>query len=1042
MRLSIREHLIPGLRPGERAVGFRLQTGGVGAELRGEITHWFAPIPMQAHGREQRAVVHVGPGAFAYKLRTDDGRWHLDPDNPRTRAVDGLQSSLLVVDGTDEPVVHAPAVPYLHGAEDGRLCVRAALRKGAAGGSLALRLLDADGPREVPMRRVGEEDEHLLFEALVPAQAKRLDYLFVLESGRGIGRGGAALRIEPHELVQALPEWWRDAVLYTVFLDRFRDGSGRTLPLPVDERARAGGDLWGVRDAIPYLAELGVTVLHLTPVAYSHSAHRYDAINPLHVDPALGGEPALRAVIEAAHRHGLRVLLDVVLTHVHRDFLPFCDVRQRGPRSPYAAWFQPLRYPFSEGEDPGYRHYQKGQWQEPLLALDPQSANEDVAAYLVQVLLHYLSLGVDGFRLDAAADVPLGLLRLLRAAVRGVRKDALLLGEVTVDSLFRFTESALDCATDFPLQEALYDWLWRRRGDARRLAEVHARRRFYRGAAQSGLAFTATHDQPRLLSLVAEARVARLGHLITLLGPEVPAVLYGDEIGLRGAPGAGRVAPDEPRALRAFEDAWPDRAPMPWDEQRWDQDTHALFRDALRLRREHVALRRGAYEPLVFDGAPQLLGFRRRSAGEIIEVYAHGGEGSCALALPADAPSDATVLLTLGEARLGGDDRAGWTAELGPFSALVVSRHAPPRVEATRRALLADNAATCAQAFARGALTAPSLPSHLYVTVTERCNLRCQHCITDAPLRTREGRARTLQPFVLDALDEAFAAADYVAFAHGGESLAADVFWEVLERLGRARGGRATDVHLLTNGMLLSEKTVHALIDYGVTSLAVSIDGATAATNDSIRTGAELGRILDNVHRALHIRRERGADLRIGLSSVVTRGNVGELGALGQLAADLGVDWLKVEELYVMNGFTSRELIPPQHLRVREGMTALRSAAEPAGVVVVDHLSARPGIGCLCAAERASDLALSEFRTADDFANRTCFHPCRAAWEQACIDPDGTVHPVSYGHPPLGSLADASLFELWHGEAMQRLRTEALGRIDAIDPTLRRRCSR
>ena len=517
MRLSIREHLIPGLRPGERAVGFRLETGGVGAELRGELTHWFAPIAMQAHGREQRAVVHVGPGAFAYKLRTDDGRWHLDPDNPRTRAIDGLQSSLLVVDGTDEPVVHAPALPYLHVGEDGRLCARAALRKGAAGGSLTLRLLDEDGARDVPMRRVAEEDEHLLFEALAPAQKRRLDYLFVLESGRCIGRGGAALRIEPHELLPALPEWWRDAVLYTVFLDRFRDGSGRTLALPppplIDERARAGGDLWGVRDAIPYLAELGVTVLHLTPVGYSYSAHRYDAVNPLHVDPALGGEPALRAVIEAAHRHGLRVLLDVVLTHVHRDFLPFCDVRQRGPRSPYAAWFQPLRFPFTDGEDPGYRHYQKGQWQEPLLALDAQQANEDVAAYLVQVLLHYLALGVDGFRLDAAADVPLGLLRLLRAAVRGVRKDALLLGEVTVDSLFRFTAGALDCATDFPLQEALYDWLWRRRGDARRLAAVQARRRFYRGASHSGLAFTATHDQPRLLSLVGDSRVARLGHV-------------------------------------------------------------------------------------------------------------------------------------------------------------------------------------------------------------------------------------------------------------------------------------------------------------------------------------------------------------------------------------------------------------------------------------------------------------------------------------------------------------------------------------------------
>ena len=74
-----------------------------------------------------------------------------------------------------------------------------------------------------------------------------------------------------------------------------------------------------VEAALPYLQDLGVTLLHLTPLADSPSAHRYDARNPLAVDPALGGERALALLIErGAARH--RSLADLVHTHVHRDF--------------------------------------------------------------------------------------------------------------------------------------------------------------------------------------------------------------------------------------------------------------------------------------------------------------------------------------------------------------------------------------------------------------------------------------------------------------------------------------------------------------------------------------------------------------------------------------------------------------------------------------------------------------------------------------------------------------------------------------------------
>jgi glycosidase/MoaA/NifB/PqqE/SkfB family radical SAM enzyme len=996
--------------------------GGLGAEVRGEFSHFLAPLPLHRAADGQReATVHVGPGAYAYKFRTDDGCWHLDTDNPRTRSWDGLRNSLLVVDGAVEPVLHAPAHPFLHLRRDGRLCVRAGLRKGATGAQLTVRW-QQDEPRTTAMRLVAEEDEHLLFEAELPTGQREVEYLFVLASGQRIGHcggGGQAFRVAQRELLPPEPAWWADAVVYTVLLDRFRRQGGAAFPSDQPEQARLGGDLWGLCEALPYLADLGINTLHLTPVGSAYSAHRYDGVNPMVVDPALGGEAALRALLTAADRRGMRVLLDIVLTHVHRDFLPFCDVRARGWQSPYAPWFQLYRFPFVDGPYPGYQHYQKGQWQEPLFNLD----SEEVAAYLVQQCVHAINQGAAGLRLDAAADVPLGLLRLLRAAVRAVRPDAVLLGEVTPDNAYRYTDGALDCATDFPLQQAMYDWLWHRRKDARGFAAATARRAFWRGPNSAALAFTATHDQPRLRSLVGDERIARLAHLLLLTRPEVPAIYYGDELGLHSE-----------RPARGFEDAWPDRLPMPWPDgasplPRADAETRLLFQRALRLRAEHAALRRGDLQNLATpDDAAQVLAFRRQLGPSVIEVYAHGTDATVTLPLDASAPAAATVLLALGEAAL--DDGV---VRLGPYAALVVERHPAPAVVALSQALLADNRARCAESFRRGQLTTLALPSTLYLTVTERCNLRCQHCITDAPQRTASGRARTMQPFVLDALGDALAAADYFGFAHGGESLVAPIFKDALRRIQKARREQPYTVHLLSNGMLLTPQTVDELVDLGINSLAVSLDGVTAETNDTIRLGADLRVICHNLRHAVALRQKRGADLRIGISTVVLRDNVDELVALGQLAVELGIDWIKVEETFVMNDFTRHHALLPRARRAQQAVQALRSAVEPAGIVVIDHLA--PPAGCPCT---ATDPAYAEFRSSDDFANRARFLPCRAAWEILCVDPDGTVHPVDYAQPALGSLLHTPLVELWNGEPAQRLRREALHRIAAAQ----RQCCR
>lgn len=952
---------------------------GGSLELVGELPCWQQPIEMERAGGAWQAQLRVAPGVYQLKLRDASGAWHVDPAW-RTWG----ENAVLVVGGTAEPVLHAPASPWLVVHADGRVTIRAALRRGA-GDRLALRVDDGDGADVLAMHAIGGDATHLHLERTLAGAARTLEYAFVLADGRVVEGPDGALRVAPREHAAALPAWWRDAIVYTIFVDRFRraDGTWRD-PAAWSRDTRAGGDLDGIAAALPYLEDLGVTVLHLTPICPSPSPHRYDAIDPVAVAPELGGEAAFARLLEAAHARGMRIVVDVAATHVHREFAPFRDVRERGPASPYWSWFQVQRWPFYDGYDPGYHHYQKGQWEEPLLAVD----EPEVQAAIADWFAAWARRGADGLRVDAAADLPRPLLATIRAAVRAANPQAIVFGEVVPQCLDRFAPGALDAATDFAYREALVGWV---RGGAT-LAEVaHAQR--WRGAAgPHALGFTSTHDQPRIRTVTQDPALARLGLALVALGARVPLLYYGDEIGLAADPSA---------AAREFEDAWPDRQPMPWEPAAWDAETHALVRALLALRRAHAPLRHGDEETIAL--ADDTLLVRRRHLDHAIDVVIHRGEQPATVELPGPAP--ARVLF--GDATL-----AGLTLALPPRSLAVIDRR-----DAVDVALCTHNAAIAAEGFAAGHVECPSYPTRLYLTVTEACNLRCAHCITDAPAKTQAGRARTLQPWLLDALADAFAHADYVAFTHGGESVTAPIFPEVLRRIARARGGRPTDVHLVSNGMLLDGARLGELVDLGLTSLMISLDGATPQTNDRIRVLGKLDRVVANLRAAVALR-PRG--LRVGVSTVVGASNVAELPALGKLCVELGVDWLKIEETSPATPFARRDLLAPDAPEVAAAMAALHDACVGHPLVIVDHL--RAPAACAC----SGDAGAIAFRAADDFANRTTFRPCRMAWEQAAIDPDGTVHVVDYAGAPLGNLLDAPLLALWNAAPALAARTAAL----------------
>lgn len=137
------------------------------------------------------------------------------------------------------------------------------------------------------------------------------------------------------------PAWVQDAVFYQIFPDRFAQSRGVAKPSglepwdsPPTPCGFKGGDLLGVAENLDYLQDLGVNALYFTPIFSSTANHRYHTYDYLAVDPLLGGDAALAELLKAAHRRGMKVVLDGVFNHASRGFFQFNHTLENGAASP------------------------------------------------------------------------------------------------------------------------------------------------------------------------------------------------------------------------------------------------------------------------------------------------------------------------------------------------------------------------------------------------------------------------------------------------------------------------------------------------------------------------------------------------------------------------------------------------------------------------------------------------------------------------------------------------------------------------------------
>ena len=403
------------------------------------------------------------------------------------------------------------------------------------------------------------------------------------------------------------PAWVADAVVYQIFPDRFRR-SGQVAaqrhlelqPWGTDPREQGfqGGDLYGVIEGLDQLQAMGITCLYLTPIFSSAANHRYHAYDYLEVDPLLGGNAALDALIAAAHQRGMRLVLDGVFNHCGRGFWAFHHVVENGQSSPYRNWFHVHRWPVqpypAEGEDCGYDCW----WAVPDLPKF-NHADPGVREHLLAVGRYWLERGIDGWRLDVPAEVPADFWVAFRQVVREVNPDAWIVGEIWGDARAWLKGEHFDGVMNYRLGWSSLCWAAGeelRQGyrnpeyplnplDSDGLLEIwNTTAGWYRPAVnRAQMNLLDSHDVPRALhSLNGDVGALKLALLLLFLQPGAPCIYYGTEAALAGGPDAELSGGPEPACREAF----------PW-ESPWSADLRPYIAELATLRRGHRAIRMG-----------------------------------------------------------------------------------------------------------------------------------------------------------------------------------------------------------------------------------------------------------------------------------------------------------------------------------------------------------------------------------------------------------------------------------------------------------------
>ncbi len=392
----------------------------------------------------------------------------------------------------------------------------------------------------------------------------------------------------------AAPEWFAGGIMYHIFVDRFCCGEGKVQKrddavinedwdngIPqyakkngdhLENNMFFGGNLWGVIEKLPYLRDMGVSVIYLSPIFKAYSNHKYDTGNYLEVDGMFGGEEALLKLISEAGKHGMRIILDGVFNHTGDDSLYFDRYGKYGgvgaysdPSSPYREWYSFWNYPEEYDSWWGIKIL-------PKLNHDCDECRE----YFVGrggVVQKYIDMGIGGWRLDVADELSDRFLDELRVTAKDASDgEAIIIGEVWENAADKiaygkrrkyFRGGELDSVMNYPLRNGILGFI--QNADSVMLSDTltNIYASYPKSVCDSLMNLLGTHDTERILTILGQSEHDRMEDELadndtlaykrmskdkyekavellkvaatiqyTVYG--VPSVFYGDEAGMEG----------------------------------------------------------------------------------------------------------------------------------------------------------------------------------------------------------------------------------------------------------------------------------------------------------------------------------------------------------------------------------------------------------------------------------------------------------------------------------------------------------------------------
>ncbi|MBR3933083.1 MAG: glycoside hydrolase family 13 protein [Clostridia bacterium] len=387
----------------------------------------------------------------------------------------------------------------------------------------------------------------------------------------------------------SVPTEFCGKVMYQIFPDRFfKDGecdlSDKLQPFYIHENKDDipafrpneqgkvlncdfyGGNLKGIEKKLPYLKELGVSIIYLNPIFKAYSNHRYDTCDYKTIDPMLGTESDFVSLCNSAHKLGIKIILDGVFSHTGSNSIYFDKEHIFGngalsnENSPFKSW-----YNFSE-----YPHKYDAWWGiETLPAVN--ELDSSYLDYIIRdgdsVLAHWLNLGADGFRLDVADELPDEFIYLLRKKVKEIKPNSLVIGEVWEDASNKisygvrrryFTGAELDSVMNYVFKNAIIAFATGDLSAADFANEIMTIAENYpKDSLNSLMNSLSTHDTARILTCLSgcnfpESKEEQSRHILTeteyalaterlflasflqYVLPGTACIYYGDEIGMQG----------------------------------------------------------------------------------------------------------------------------------------------------------------------------------------------------------------------------------------------------------------------------------------------------------------------------------------------------------------------------------------------------------------------------------------------------------------------------------------------------------------------------